>query len=69
MHHEIFFVRMIALWQKEANMGVDIFFVLSGFLFTVIIRDRNVIYHKFLYNRVLRIFPLFFVALMTMLEL
>ncbi len=44
-------------------MGVDVFFVLSGFLFTVIIRDRKVIYHKFLYNRVLRIFPLFFVAL------
>jgi peptidoglycan/LPS O-acetylase OafA/YrhL len=49
------------LWNciKEGSRGVNLFFVLSGFLFAMIGgRQEKIIYKSFILNRCLRIFPL-----------
>lgn len=44
----------------EGHTGVALFFTLSGFLFMQIAqRQHGIVYRDFLYNRLLRIFPLY----------
>ena len=47
---------------EEGHTGVALFITITGFIFTYIIADKDIIYRKFLYNRFIRIFPLLFIA-------
>ncbi|WP_293932392.1 acyltransferase [Iodobacter sp.] len=49
---------MLAL-LTEGHMGVGLFFTLSGYLFMKIACAGNIDYRRFIFNRFLRIFPLF----------
>lgn len=55
------------LWTPvlEGHTAVALFMVLSGFIFAFGARGGDVIYAKFLRNRIVRIFPLF-IALLTL---
>ena len=61
-------VRNIMNILKSDLLGVDVFFVLSAFLFTVLCNGgkKAIIYRKFIYNRMLRIFPLLIFAFLIM---
>ncbi len=54
------------------EVGVDLFFTLSGFLFFLIAEEsqKDILYGKFIYNRFLRVYPLvivlFFLAIVVM---
>lgn len=60
-------------WNLLANIlvqgssGVDIFFVLSGFIFGVISYRQRIRYLDFLWSRVVRIYPLYVVAVLLVL--
>lgn len=56
-------VKFLGYIQKFSFLGTEIFFVLSAFWFTVLIQDQKIIYYKFLYNRILSIFPIFFLVI------
>ncbi len=54
---------------QSGHIGVSLFLVLTGFLFVQILDryEKGIIYHKFIYNRLLRIFPLLIVVFFTFL--
>jgi peptidoglycan/LPS O-acetylase OafA/YrhL len=62
---EDFFAR----WVENGSIGVTLFLVLSGFLFTLICKsgEYEIEYGKFIYNRFLRIFPLLIVIFFLLL--
>ena len=54
------FKSIIPLWLQNGSTGVSFFLVLTGFLFCQITKggEKELKYWGFIYNRVLRIFPL-----------
>lgn len=46
---------------EEGHTGVALFITITGFIFTTIIGDKQIVYSRFLFNRFLRIFPLLFI--------
>lgn len=63
-------IRLLSSVSRFGTAGVDLFFVLSGFLITsLLIEDRNGprYYHDFYWKRALRILPLYFVCLLGVL--
>lgn len=50
----------------EGHTGVGLFFTLSGFLFMLMgLNNPHMTYQSFIYNRFLRVFPLFFVVFLV----
>lgn len=49
----------------EGHVGVALFMTLSGYLFAKLLNGRRVKYSLFLWNRVLRLFPLLIVVLLV----
>lgn len=54
------------LWSLllEGHSGVSLFMVLSGFVFMYGAQGRRVAYGKFIYNRFLRVYPLYIVVVL-----
>jgi peptidoglycan/LPS O-acetylase OafA/YrhL len=51
----------------EGRSGVDIFFVLSGFIFGMISYEKKIRYGDFIWSRVIRIYPLYLFAILLVL--
>jgi peptidoglycan/LPS O-acetylase OafA/YrhL len=58
-----FFLNVI----NEGSSGVDIFFVLSGFIFGAISCGKRIRYFEFLWSRVVRIYPLYLFSILLVL--
>lgn len=75
LHHVTFYISDSAnfFWQffnKNGWIGVDIFFVLTGFLVTILLLEERAKFGKFsikefLKRRAFRIFPLYFLAILV----
>jgi peptidoglycan/LPS O-acetylase OafA/YrhL len=53
--------------MMEGNSGVDVFFVLSGFVFGLIGYEKRIRYFDFIWSRVVRIYPLYLLAIVLVL--
>jgi peptidoglycan/LPS O-acetylase OafA/YrhL len=63
-------VRLLRTISAQGSYGVDLFFVLSGFLITSLLieaRERPAYYRDFYWKRALRIFPLYALCLLGVL--
>ena len=49
----------LTVFVKEGEAGVSLFMVLSGFILTIIAYGKELDYRKFVYNRFIRIYPLY----------
>jgi len=56
-------------WVWEDRMGVDVFFVLSGMLMSIILFEKRITLRDFYIRRLSRIYPVFFVCVVTMFAL
>jgi peptidoglycan/LPS O-acetylase OafA/YrhL len=61
-------------WTCYGNLGVEVFFVISGFLISTILlsevkRNDNINFKRFYFRRFLRIFPVFFLYVIFILFL
>jgi peptidoglycan/LPS O-acetylase OafA/YrhL len=57
----------VLMYVMDGNHGVDVFFIISGFLMSRIVLGRKEPFHygAFLKNRFLRIYPAFFISLIV----
>jgi peptidoglycan/LPS O-acetylase OafA/YrhL len=55
----------LLLWLQKAHYGVDLFFLLSGFLIYRVVARHHENYGRFLWKRVLRIYPAFLASLLV----
>src|SRR5271154_6846259 len=63
-------VRLLRTLSAQGSYGVDLFFVLSGFLITSLLleaRARPAYYHDFYWKRALRILPLYILCMLGVL--
>ncbi len=64
-HHFHFYIPFtrfnnpIASLINEGHVGIGLFMVLSGFIFSVLTAGKSVQYGQFLFNRLVRIYPLY----------
>ena len=58
---------IVANIMIQGSSGVDIFFVLSGFIFGLISYQKKIRYGDFIWSRVVRIYPLYIVAVLLVL--
>lgn len=67
-HHFHLFVPYIAFGNplaslvNEGHVGIGLFMVLSGFIFSVLTAGQSIQYGQFLFNRFVRIYPLYVFA-------
>lgn len=64
-HHfvpNVAFNNPLASLVNEGHVGIGLFMVLSGFIFSVIAQGKNIHYGWFIYNRFIRIYPLYIFA-------
>ncbi len=52
----------LASLVNEGHVGIGLFMVLSGFIFSVIAQGKDIHYGWFIYNRFIRIYPLYIFA-------
>ncbi|KAB0603355.1 acyltransferase family protein [Castellaniella defragrans] len=55
-------INPLAIVVSEGHMGIGLFMVLSGFIFAVLCAGKSVDYKLFLFNRFVRIYPLYIFA-------
>lgn len=58
----IAFTNPLGSLVNEGHVGIGLFMVLSGFIFSVIAQHKTIHYGWFVFNRFIRIYPLYFFA-------